>query len=385
MEFTHEQMSEIISSIANGKEGFHELVRLGIESLMKSERSVHNIENNDVSNGFRPRRIYQNGQMFEIQVPRSRENNFYPVLLGVLKDQEAELQRLACSLYAEGLTTRQVGRISEEFYGKHYSKSQVSRILDIARSDVKAWMNRSLDSHYPIVYIDATYVSTRRMDSVSNEAYYVILGVKEDRTREVLSIVNFPTESASNWLDIFNDIKARGVSEINLFVCDGLTSIENSISQAFPMADIQLCTVHLKRNIINKIKPRDKRTIAAELQTIFRPDKDNTTCESAYLDFVDFINRWTQFYPSLKRYRHERYIYYFTYFSYEREIRGMIYTTNWIERLNKDFKRVLKMRGVMPNQDAVILLMANVSMNKEVFKYPIYNFLESRLFVNENN
>lgn len=223
------------------------------------------------------------------------------------------------------------------------------------------------------------------MDSVSNEAYYVILGVKEDRTREVLSIVNFPTESASNWLDIFNDIKARGVSEINLFVCDGLTSIENSISQAFPMADIQLCTVHLKRNIINKIKPRDKRTIAAELQTIFRPDKDNTTCESAYLDFVDFINRWTQFYPSLKRYRHERYRYYFTYFSYEREIRGMIYTTNWIERLNKDFKRVLKMRGVMPNQDAVILLMANVSMNKEVFKYPIYNFLESRLFVNENN
>ncbi len=96
--------------------------------------------------------------MFEIRVPRSRESNFYPVLLGVLKDQEAEFQRLICSLYARGLTTKQVGDISEEFYGKHYSKSQVSWLLDMAHGDVSAWLNLRLDSRYPIVYIDATYV-----------------------------------------------------------------------------------------------------------------------------------------------------------------------------------------------------------------------------------
>lgn len=198
MEFTQEQMSEIISSLTNGKEGFQELIRLGMESLMKSERKIYNSQTDDVSNGYRDRRVCHGGQMFEIRVPRSRESNFYPVLLGVLKDQEAEVQRLICSLYAQGLTTKQVGDISEEFYGKHYSKSQVSRLLDTARGDVSAWLNRRLDARYPIVYIDATYVATRRNDSVSNKAYYVILGVKEDRTREVLSIVNFPTESASN-------------------------------------------------------------------------------------------------------------------------------------------------------------------------------------------
>src|SRR5574344_2263606 len=114
MKFTHEQISEIISSFTNGKDGFEELIRLGMESLMKSEREVYNTQKEDVSNGFRDRRVYHNGKMFEIRVPRTRESNFYPVLLGVLKDQEAEVQRLICSLYSKGLTTKQVGEVSEE-------------------------------------------------------------------------------------------------------------------------------------------------------------------------------------------------------------------------------------------------------------------------------
>lgn len=345
MEFTHAQMSEIISSITNGKEGFKELIHLGMESLMKSERTIHNEQTDVVSNGFRDRKVYHNVQMFQIQVPRSRENNFYPMLLGVLKDQEAEVQRLICSLYAEGLTTSQVGRISEEFYGKHYSKSQVCRLLDVAREDVAAWLNRKLDKRYPIIYIDATYVATRRDDCVSNEAYYIILGVKEDRTREVISIYNAPTESANNWSEVFEGIKERGLNSVDLVVCDGLSGIENSICESFPEADIQLCTVHLKRNIINKVKPRDKKEISADLQSIFRPDQDNITCFSAHSNFICFIDKWAKNYPALKRYKHQKNMFYFTYFKYEREIRGMIYTTNWIERLNRDFKRVLKMRG----------------------------------------
>lgn len=380
MEFTQTQMSEIISTLANGKEGFQALIRMALESLMKSERSVYNSLMNDVSNGFRDRKIYHQGHIFEIQVPRSRENNFYPMLLGILKEQEAEAHRLICSLYSEGLTTEQVGRISKDFYGKHYSKAQVSRILDIAREDVSVWLDRSLDKRYPIVYIDATYVPTRREESVSNEAYYVVLGVKEDGIREVLSIVNFPSESATNWLDVFNHIKNRGVQEINLFVCDGLTGIENSITKAFPGADIQLCTVHLKRNIGNKVKKKDKQEVMTELKQIFKTDKISTQ-EEAYNEFMKFILKWQKKYPTLKSYQNNKTQFYFTYYKYETEIRSMIYTTNWIERLNKDFKRVLKMRGAMPNQDSVILLMGNVAINKMAFKYPIYKFLDTNLFL----
>ena len=118
---------------------------------------------------------------------------------------------MVSSLYCSGLTTEQVGKIYEQFYGKHYSKSQVSRLLNTAREDVNAWLGRKLEKRYPILYIDATYVLTRRDESVSNEAYYTVLGVKEDRTREVLTVVNFPTESATNWKDVFEGLKERGV------------------------------------------------------------------------------------------------------------------------------------------------------------------------------
>ena len=162
--------------------------------------------------------------------------------------------------------------------------------------------------------------------------------------------------------DIFDDIKERGAKEIDLFVCDGLSSIKNSIAHALLGAGIQLCTVHLKRNILGKIKPRGKKTIAAEMQIIFRLDQDVATPESSHKQFLDFIDKWAKSYLMLKRYRHVRYRFYFTYLNYEREIRDMIYTSYWIERSNKDFKRVLKMRGAMPNYDSVIFLIGNVAM-----------------------
>ena len=178
MEFTHEQISEIISEITNGESGFHGLVKRGLESLMLTERSLHNETLSDVSNGFRGRRVCHGGKVFELRVPRSRNSNFYQMLLGVLKDQEEEAQKLVSSLYCSGLTTEQVGKIYEQFYGKHYSKSQVSRLLNTAREDVNAWLGRKLEKRYPILYIDATYVLTRRDESVSNEAYYTVIGFR---------------------------------------------------------------------------------------------------------------------------------------------------------------------------------------------------------------
>lgn len=379
MKFTQEQISEIISEITTKESGMSGLIQLGLESLMKSERTLHNLQKDDVSNGYRSRRVIHSGKLFELQVPRSRTSNFYPTLLGVLKDQEEEAQRVVFSLYSEGLTTLQVGKIYEQIYGKHYSKAQVSRLMNDAREEVGLWLKRKLERRYPIVYIDATYVLTRRDQSVSNEAYYVILGVKENSTREVLDVVNFPTESASNWSDIFDGLKERGLETIDLFVCDGLSGIENSITSSFNKADIQLCTVHLKRNLINKIKPKDKADMAKELKQLFDPLQEITP-EQACHNFKNMIVTWTKSYPILKNYLKDRYALYFTYFKYEKQIRTMIYTTNWIERLNKDFKRVLKMRGAMPNADSVLLLMGNVAKNRDKYDYKIYQFSESRLF-----
>ncbi len=161
---------------------------------------------------------------------------------------------LATELYQAGLTTIEVGELFEKIYGKHYSKSTISNITNTVKIDVEQWLNRKLDYCYPIIYIDATYWHTRREECVSKEAYYTILGVKGDRSREVLAVVNHPTEGANNWKDIFLSLKDRGVEEIKLMVSDGLVGIEEAMHSVFPKVAIQLCIIHLTRNLQIKQK-----------------------------------------------------------------------------------------------------------------------------------
>ena len=177
------------------------------------------------------------------------------MILALIKDQESESRNLAYELYSSGLTGQQIGGIFEQVYGQHYSKASISNMMQTAREDVFTWLERGLDKFYPILYIDATYWYTRREESVSNEAYYSILAVKADRTREVIALINHPTEGSNNWKEAFEVLKKRGLERAGLVVCDGLTGIEHAITSAFPQAAVQLCSVHLARNVKLKIKP----------------------------------------------------------------------------------------------------------------------------------
>lgn len=381
MHFTQTQITEILDEIANGKNGYQELLRLSLESIMRSERNEFNTEHSDVSNGYRMSSVLGHGGKLELAIPRSRHHNFYPLILALIKDQNEESKTLAYELYSSGLTTEQIGGLFDKIYGQHYSKSSISNMMTTARADIASWLSRPLESRYPILYIDATYWHTRRIDQVSSEAYYTILAVKEDRTREVLAIVNHPNEGSSNWKDALKELKNRGLKEVNLVVCDGLQGIENAISEVFPMATVQLCTVHLTRNIISKVKPKDKAQIAQELRVVFDPSNPSDTPEIAHNRFIFFINSWIKKYPSLKTYLTARYKLYFNYFRYHFEVRRMIYTTNWIERLNRNYKRTLRMRSSMPNPESVVFLIASVASRRSEYEKPIYQFVyETKLF-----
>ncbi len=262
LHFTREQVSKILDDFVNRSGGMEEVFKLCLETLMRSEREIHNDVNLDVSNGFRYRKTYGRGKLLELKVPRSRYHQFYPVILGLLRDEEEECRRLAYGLYGAGLTTEQVGELFEKIYGRSYSSSQVSRMFEHARQEVAEWLARPLDEYYPMIYIDVTFIPLRRGESVSKEAFYTILGVKSDRTREVLTIVNLPTESAQGWREVIGALKKRGVKEIGLAVCDGLTGIEDAIFEHYPMADLQLCTVHLERNVLKYTRAKDKKVIA---------------------------------------------------------------------------------------------------------------------------
>lgn len=340
---------------------------------MRSEREAHNLRTNDYSNGYRYRKMYGSGKLLELKVPRTRSGGFHPIILALLKDQEAEVRELAFSLYGHGLTTQDVGLIFERLYGKNYSTSQVSRMFEFARQEVEEWRNRPLEPYYPIVYIDATFISVRRGGNCSKEAFYTMLGVRPDMTREVIAVVNNPTESASFWRDILTLQKERGLREVGLFVSDGLSGIENALLEHFPKAEVQLCTVHFQRECAKYVRPRDKALFCAELSSVFRSEEGDTL-EDGIVRWEKFCDKWSTLYPIFKKKSAERIRLYFTYLNYDLRIRNMIYSTNWIERLNRMYKKVVKMRGALPNTDAAMLLLCNVAMNVRTYDYPVTSF-----------
>jgi len=366
LHFTQEQVTKILEEIAKEKDGYNKVLKYSLEAMMRAERQIHNTTYSDVSNGYRWRRAFGSQKQLQLEVPRSRNTNFYPFLLAVIKDQEQELKELAFSLYGSGLTTEQVGDLFKEIYGKKYSTTQVSRLFDYAREEVKDWLLRPLESYYPVIYIDATFIPTRRVDHVSKEAYYTILGIKPDRTGEVLATV-------------FQTLKQRGVSQIDLVVSDGLTSIEDSVVSTLGRTNHQLCVVHLERNVLKSIKKRDKAVVIEGLKDVFRTNDSSDTPEKGWNRWIKFIDTYQDKYPFLNRMKTQRYRLYFTYMKYDYRIRSMLYTTNWIERLNRDYKRTTRMRGALPNPDATLLLLGYVAMNRKVYirKIPKLNYEKS--------
>lgn len=199
MVLTKEQLSELICKHSERENGLQDLLEILLESMMVSERREYLRENSasgNKCNGFRPGHSYGHGRTLTFRIPRDRYGNFHPRILAILRHQEDECERLAGTLYTKGLTQEQVGEVFQDIYGEHYSKASISRMLDYLREDVSQWLTRSLETYYPIVFIDCVHMKIHRKRSVETEAFYVVLAVREDKRREVLGIFNKPTESA---------------------------------------------------------------------------------------------------------------------------------------------------------------------------------------------
>lgn len=375
MLLTKEQILEQMCKHAQKKNGFHDLMEMMIESMMLAERNEFLAENpGNKGNGYRPGRAYGQGKMLEFRIPRDRYGNFYPQILAILRDQEEECDRLAGALYTKGLTQEQVGDVFEQVYGQHYSKASISRMVECVRTQVGEWLERGLDEYYPIVFVDCVHIKTHRSHKVATEAFYVALAVTEDGVREVLGIFNIPQESAIGWGDIFDRLKDRGVQRVGLMVADGIKGLETVLGKKFPGTELQRCVTHLKRNMLSKVRHTDKAALAADLRNVFRVGQRDYTVEMAWEKWQELCRRWGKDYKSIKDLcDNADYKAYMTYLNYNSKIQSMIYTTNWIERLNRDFRRVTKMRTAMPNEESVLVLMGSVAMDHKAFDRKLPN------------
>ncbi len=378
MHLTKEQTTQVLSKFANENNGLNSILELVLDSLMLSERDsfLKNSKSNK-GNGYRLGRVFGHGTELSLRIPRDRQSAFYPIILALFREQESYLKEVAFTLYSKGLTTRDIVDVLDQIYGKHYSKSSISNMSQSFYNRMEDWRNRRLDSHYLAFYIDGLFVNLRRDGQYQNECVYIILGLKEDYRREIVAIVNQPTESSRSWENIFTEIKERGVSSIGLVVSDALSGIDKAVAKSYPNTAHQLCTVHLQRNFMARVRSEDKSAIAKDLSHMFSPDDKDHNLKQGKERFKNFKERWKKKYPSMKRYLDNFTIEpYLTFLNYDHRVRRMLYTTNWIERFNKSCRRTLKVRGAFPNEESVLALITSVAIDKSQghYSYPIYNF-----------
>lgn len=373
------QLQDTINQLLNKDEGLNELMEMILNGLMKLERNAFLDQHagpDNKANGYRPGQASGYGKKLSLRIPRDRLGNFKPVLWALLRDQKQEVRQLCFQLYGKGLTTRQIGEITEKVYGRHYSSSAISTFNQELKEKLDDWRQRPLQNVYPVLYIDAIQVKVRRRQ-VSSEAFYVVMGLTEDMQREVLAIANIPTESAAGWKDLLASLQKRGLQTTRLVVADNLQGLDKAVHQVFPKAAHQKCTLHFKRNILRYVKADHKAEVADQLREVFMTGQRDYTPEQAAGALRDFANRWGDVYSHIgKLADRENLHYYFTYLSYDRRIQSMLYTTNWVERLNKSFRRTTKIRNALPNPEAALLLLSKVAVDQEngAFGYPIYSF-----------
>ncbi len=387
VKLTKKQLTAAIKNELKQENGLNEIFKMTLEGLMLLEREeITSKDSTNKCNGYRSRKSIGFGSGFQLSVPRDRLGVFHPYILELIKEDESRIRDACFELYSKGLTNKDVGSIIENLYGKSYSESSITNITKGYYKQMAQWRNRALESNFVAIYIDALFVKVRR-DTVQSEAFYVLLGLKSNLTREVLGIYNYPTENASNWVDIAKDIQRRGVRRVNLFVSDGLKGIEESLKQVFPTTPLQSCIVHYQRNLMKHIRPRDKEAFGEDLRYIFAPNRSDDTQKKAQSRLVEIANKWDNIYPKLtdkmRKDAKDKHIL-FEYMKYDYRVRSMIYTTNWIERLNKSFRKTLKVRGSLPSVESALVLITKtaIDMGEGAYSYIIHNFKKEPKLLN---
>ncbi len=317
----------------------------------KHDRAGHGSGN--ARNGKSGKTLKTDQGPLPIAVPRDRNGTFEPLLVPKGETRFRGFDDKIISMYARGMTTREIQEHLHEIYGVEISPTLISQVTDAVLEDVTAWRKRPLDAVYPIVYLDALMVKVRDNGHIVNKAVYLALGIRRDGTKEVLGLWLGEHEGAKFWLSVVTELKHRGVEDIFIACVDGLKGFPEAIEAVFPKTQVQLCIVHLVRHSLNYVSWKQRKAMAADLKTIYGA----ATAEDAALHLDAFAQKWDATHPTVSgiwRRNWERVI---PFFGYPADIRKVIYTTNAIESVNMSLRKVTKNRGSFPSDEAATKLL----------------------------
>ena len=311
-----------------------------------------------------------NGE-FEVDVPQDRDSTFDPKVLPKRQKDISSIDDKIISMYAKGMTTRQISETIEDIYGFEISEGMVSEITDKLLPQIEEWQNRPLSAVYPIMFIDAVHFSVRKEGIIQKLAAYVVQGINDDGRKEVLSIVIGENESSKFWLGVLNSLKNRGVQDILIICSDGLTGIRDAISAAFPKTEQQRCIVHMVRNTLKYVANKDMKAFAKDLKTIYTAADEKSALER--LDTV--TEKWSEHYPHAMNRWHDNRDAISPIFRFSKDVRTAFYTTNAIESLNSSYRRLNRQRSVFPSAQALLkaLYLATFEISKK-WTMPIRNW-----------
>ena len=328
-----------------------------IKEMMEAEMDYHlrysksqRSESDDYRNGYKSKRVNSSYGSMEIDVPQDRRSTFEPQIVKKRQKDISDIDQKIISMYAKGMTTRQISDTIEDIYGFETSEGFISDVTDKIMPQIEDWQNRPLDEIYPVVYIDAIHYSVRDEGIIRKLAAYVILGITVDGTKDVLSISVGDNESSKYWLSVLNELKNRGVKDILVICADGLSGIKEAISAAFPNTEYQRCIVHQVRNTLKYVPDKDRKAFAKDLKTIYQAVNEEKALEA--LDRV--TEKWTPKYPnSMKRWK-DNWDVISPIFKFSDTVRKVIYTTNAIESLNSTYRKLNRQRSVFPSDKALL-------------------------------
>lgn len=325
----------------------------------KSDPAGHHSGN--ARNGTTPKTIKTEQGKIPLAIPRDRNGEFEPVVIPKGKTRLSGLDEKIISMYARGMTTRDIQGHLEDLYGIDVSPGLISNITDGVVEEVKAWQSRPVDAVYPIVYLDAIRVKIRDNGSIYNKAVHLCLGVNMEGEKELLGLWIAQNEGAKFWLSVLTELKNRGLQDIFIACVDGLTGFPEAIETVFPDTQVQLCIVHMVRNSLSFVAWKDKKDVVADLKPIYQA----VTAQEAETQLEAFAQKWDDKYPSISKSWRDNWVNIIPFFAYPKEIRKVIYTTNAIESMNRSIRKVTKNRGAFPSDEAatklIFLAMQNIA------------------------
>ena len=282
-----------------------------------------------------------------IQIPRDRNGEFKQQTVAPYKRTNDTLEETVIHLFKKGITMSEISSLIEKMYGHHYTPQTISNMTKAVSETVAAFNNRTLYNRYVCVYLDATYIAVRR-DTVSKEAVYIAVGIREDGSKEVLAYTIAPTESAYNWNELLKELKERGVEDVLLFISDGLKGMVDAIQTVFPKAQYQTCLVHVARNISHKVRVEDRQAICDDFKTIYKA----ASKEKGQKALDTFCDTWKKAYPKVVNSLTDN-AFLLTFYDFPKDIWRSIYSTNLIESFNKQIKKYTKRKEQFPNEESL--------------------------------